>query len=542
MALLLAAAACSKSNATATEPPKTAAAAQPNPRPPACVMVTAAEMSSLVGTTLVAEGDRGSGTTTCRYKPADRSLPYVELEVDWGNGAVALTSVGMLSRLEPGIADRLAGLGDQASVIGPRLMIRTGEDLVSLTLMGVEDTVAAAKRIVALMRPRMGPSAQVKAPGAGDSQPDEAARKAGQLVSGRLAGRADRHNPAKGRSSAASPDEAVFAAATGPAIRVPLVAGLTLVGAEHEPERGDYEPIVTVGEVTADAVSTVFSATLPEGTRVAVERALRREDLRQARRYRSWYEPTDPKTFAGATSFGLSSAVLSDLKTRGQADVARIASDTSSLAAIASLVAGKATIVEHRGLLRRVEPHAVAFPVLLNDEPVMLHAIHARGTFDDATADYHILDDPDNPILLRIAGGSTGRIVRITFPVTGATPIEEKLKQRSRVALHGIYFDFGQATIRPESEPVLREIATALSHNPGWKIAIEGHTDNIGGDAINLDLSRRRAEAVKQALVERYRVAESNLTSTGLGASRPADANDTLAGRARNRRVELVRQ
>jgi outer membrane protein OmpA-like peptidoglycan-associated protein len=289
-------------------------------------------------------------------------------------------------------------------------------------------------------------------------------------------------------------------------------------------------------------VSTMFSANLPEGSRFQIERAVRRADLRQARGFRSWYEQDDPKTFDGATSFSVSLAVLDDLRTKGQAEIVRMNPDLNPLAAIATIVAGKANVAEHRGTLKRVEPHAVAFPVLLNDEPVQLHAIHARGVFDDATIDFHVLDDPDNPLLLRIAGGSSGRIVRISLPMPSATPIEEKLKNDSRVELHGIYFDFGEATIRPESEPVLREIAAALAHNPDWTISIEGHTDNIGGDATNLELSRRRANAVKQALVDRYRIAAPHLATTGFGASRPADSNDTLSGRARNRRVELVRQ
>jgi outer membrane protein OmpA-like peptidoglycan-associated protein len=542
VALLLTVAACS--NKESAQQPAKAAAAEQDTKRTACAMVTAAEMSSIIGTAVAAEDE---GTATCRYKPAERTLPYVELGIDWGSGAVAMASFGALSRLEPGIADPLAGLGDQASAIGPGLMIRTGDDLVKLTIMGVEDNVAAARRIIALMRPRMGPSAQAKAGGAGDSGSDEA-EKAGALVSSLLNGLADRHEgKANGGDRAeehadAPIDDAVFAAAAGQPIRVPLVAGLTLVAAEHEPRRGDYEPIVTVSQTAADSVTTVFSANLPEGTRATVARVLRREDLRQARGFRSWYVEGDPATFAGATSFSLSTAVLTDLKTKGEAEIVRMNPSRNTLTMITSELAGSANVAEQRGALKRVEPHAVAFPVLLNDEPVTLHAIHARGTFDDGTIDFHLLDDPDNPILLRLAGGSTGRIVRITFPAQNATPIEARLKKEVRVELHGIYFDLGKTTIRPESEAVLREIATALSHNPGWKITIVGHTDNIGDDAANLDLSRRRADAVKQALVERYRVSASNLTTAGFGASRPAVSNDTLSGRARNRRVELVRQ
>ena len=70
---------------------------------------------------------------------------------------------------------------------------------------------------------------------------------------------------------------------------------------------------------------------------------------------------------------------------------------------------------------------------------------------------------------------------------------------------------------------------------------MEGHTDSLGGDAPNLDLSRRRAAAVKQALASGYGIDAGRLQTAGFGASRPKESNDTLEGRARNRRVELVR-
>ena len=116
------------------------------------------------------------------------------------------------------------------------------------------------------------------------------------------------------------------------------------------------------------------------------------------------------------------------------------------------------------------------------------------------------------------------------------------MKQTGQAEVYGIYFDFASDKIKPESEPVLREIADALNHNPTWKLRVEGHTDNIGGDDYNLDLSQRRAEAVKLALVTRYHIAAERLTPKGFGATRPKEPNDTLAGRARNRRVELVRE
>lgn len=88
---------------------------------------------------------------------------------------------------------------------------------------------------------------------------------------------------------------------------------------------------------------------------------------------------------------------------------------------------------------------------------------------------------------------------------------------------------------------VLHTIADVMKKNPEWSLTVEGHTDNIGGAAANQDLSARRAAAVRAALIP-LGVAETRLVTSGFGSSVPRDTNATLAGRARNRRVELTRQ
>jgi outer membrane protein OmpA-like peptidoglycan-associated protein len=128
----------------------------------------------------------------------------------------------------------------------------------------------------------------------------------------------------------------------------------------------------------------------------------------------------------------------------------------------------------------------------------------------------------------------------VSFPTVG--DIEKHLAAERRVDVYGIYFDFASDRIRAESEPVLGEIAKALADHLDWELDLDGHTDNIGGADPNLDLSVRRAAAVRQALVSRYGIAGTRLTTHGFGASRPKATNDTLEGRARNRRVELVRK
>jgi outer membrane protein OmpA-like peptidoglycan-associated protein len=123
-----------------------------------------------------------------------------------------------------------------------------------------------------------------------------------------------------------------------------------------------------------------------------------------------------------------------------------------------------------------------------------------------------------------------------------AKQIEQQLAEKKPVQIYGIYFDFASAIIRPESEVVLGEIADILQRNPDWTLNVDGHTDNIGGVAFNQQLSEQRAAAVKDALVTRYHIAPNRLLTRGYGLTRPVESNDTLGGRARNRRVELMRQ
>ena len=123
-----------------------------------------------------------------------------------------------------------------------------------------------------------------------------------------------------------------------------------------------------------------------------------------------------------------------------------------------------------------------------------------------------------------------------------AERIERELNDEGRAIVYGIYFDFASDRLKPESQPVLADIATVMKQHPTWSLAVEGHTDNIGGDTYNLDLSKRRSAAVKQALVSDYQIAANRLDPSGYGASRPKDTNSTIEGRARNRRVELVKR
>lgn len=122
-----------------------------------------------------------------------------------------------------------------------------------------------------------------------------------------------------------------------------------------------------------------------------------------------------------------------------------------------------------------------------------------------------------------------------------ADEMAQQLASSGKVTLYGILFDTAKSDIKPESNAVVDEVASLLNKNPGLKLRIEGHTDNVGAKAANLALSRGRAAAIKAALVSRG-IAADRLTSEGFGDSKPAADNSTENGRSRNRRVELVKQ
>jgi len=123
----------------------------------------------------------------------------------------------------------------------------------------------------------------------------------------------------------------------------------------------------------------------------------------------------------------------------------------------------------------------------------------------------------------------------------GGSVLYDRLAADGRVATQGILFAVDSDRLRPESTPTLEEIGRMLKDHPELRLAIEGHTDADGDDDYNLDLSKRRAAAVKKFIVAEYQIDESRLETAGFGESRPAADNGTPEGKQQNRRVELVR-
>jgi len=123
-----------------------------------------------------------------------------------------------------------------------------------------------------------------------------------------------------------------------------------------------------------------------------------------------------------------------------------------------------------------------------------------------------------------------------------ADGLDKGLSADGKVALYGIFFDTGKADIKPESTPQLEEMAKLLTHAPKLQVFIVGHTDNQGGVDGNLALSLRRAQAVVATLVKDYKIDTARLSARGVANFSPLASNDADAGRAKNRRVELVAQ
>jgi outer membrane protein OmpA-like peptidoglycan-associated protein len=123
-----------------------------------------------------------------------------------------------------------------------------------------------------------------------------------------------------------------------------------------------------------------------------------------------------------------------------------------------------------------------------------------------------------------------------------AAALASDIDKTGHSAVYGIYFDTAKADVKPESDAALKEIAKMLSQNAQLKLLVVGHTDSAGALASNMDLSKRRADAVVQALTSKYGVAPARLTAQGAGPLAPVASNQTEPGRAKNRRVELVAQ
>lgn len=170
--------------------------------------------------------------------------------------------------------------------------------------------------------------------------------------------------------------------------------------------------------------------------------------------------------------------------------------------------------------------------------------INDRKVFDIPRA--ITIRDTMNQVYFKLEGSNykeeeIGLFISNLKIATGLPDTRHKLLDEGKFSTTGILFDVNTSTIRSESNGVLKEIADAIKSRPDIRIRIVGHTDSDGSDAANLQLSQKRAEAVKQALIEVFNVSEEALLTDGKGETQPVGDNKTREGKAQNRRVEFIK-
>ena len=210
-------------------------------------------------------------------------------------------------------------------------------------------------------------------------------------------------------------------------------------------------------------------------------------------------------------------------------------------------VEGKFTFITYGIANRKEEPAPVA--VLRNYENAI---VAAGGKILNTMANYWVngrISKDGQEVWVEAERGNGAIWLRIVekkgmqqFIVADAAAMGGDLKSTGHVAVYGIYFDTSKSEVKPDSKPALEEIAKLLKQTPALKLKVVGHTDMTGNLDANMKLSQARGEAVVQALVSQHGIAASRLKGHGIGPLCPVASNDTEEGKAKNRRVELVKE
>jgi outer membrane protein OmpA-like peptidoglycan-associated protein len=326
--------------------------------------------------------------------------------------------------------------------------------------------------------------------------------------------------------------------------RISLVPGLKLISVMRS-AAGERDSVVTIDSYDATrGVNYAWDATQrsPGGDveRAQFSRFVHSADLARATRLHTVYWSGDHTDYRGYTAWSLSTAVYDQLAATGEAAFSVIDKADENNGRVALPGGGTLRL---KGTLRTTAPIAEHFPLIIDGRRVVVPARRLRGDFNGSEhqrrLDLWVLADREHPLLLKtVNGGDTLQLVRVE---QSAISIPQRLLASCRYELPGAYFDFATAHLAPRADDVLAKVAEVLTQQPAWQFVIEGHTDNVGGDASNLELSRARAQAVRDRLVNQHGITSARLAIAGFGETRPRESNDTVEGRARNRRVELVR-
>lgn len=293
----------------------------------------------------------------------------------------------------------------------------------------------------------------------------------------------------------------------------------------------DAEARVTFTNVNDNTIRIDYSSTRG----LFVKREISVADREFAKTYVLGYSAKMPQAIPRATSLGISSTALLELRNTGHTQL-RIVYDEKM-----SALDGKLT----------VKQKGIKIPLIIENQIQDVSVIQATGTFGSGTksgtGEFFFADVKENPLLIQSTiqfsweqEPRVERIVRVTAGASMKSAMEQSLATVRKYDVYGIHFDFDKATLRPSAKALIKDIALTLKNNPNWTLQINGHTDSIGTPDYNLKLSAQRADSVAKAIVKEG-IKADRLTTSGFGATKPKDDNATLQGRALNRRVELLR-
>ena len=383
-----------------------------------------------------------------------------------------------------------------------------------------------------------------------------------------------------------------------PPVRIPLRVSLQIDDVGTDRTLGDFESVYKIDKMTAQAIHIKAAQQYPKGqgfarflgggssnskadevNKIDCSRTVLMKDLEDSTETDSYFcRAGRNELHAGTTAMLFSKKTFGELKEKGQStfilhedplnavfksfkavmttpDNDKAAEDAAAANLLKKMMnfapggpgADPADTPPIPCTLHREGPDVI-FPVMVNGEPTQVPAmkVTCKPEGSEREGQLLVLDDAEDPLILAAgstAGGHT-QITHISWDQSkqNQSELAQELEKDGRAKVYDLYFDFRSDVLRPESDKVLTEIAQVMKQHPDWTLGVEGNTDNIGGDQYNLDLSQRRAAAVKNALVKQYRISQQRLATAGFGASHPIDTNETIEGRARNRRVELVRK
>jgi outer membrane protein OmpA-like peptidoglycan-associated protein len=349
------------------------------------------------------------------------------------------------------------------------------------------------------------------------------------MVLGRLTAEVTGTGECAARVMTAPPAREVAAAPDSTSTGLRIESGLRITLSVAKPD-GDYETFLNVASVDEEGFD--LRAHWPSLKKTATRRMLW-DDMARAPCFALNLTGESAVRGPGLTWLFLSRTLLAELKAAGEVQFGLANENLSD----------SNRFVTYMGTLYNVGSDSLA--LVLDDSLVHMPVIVARAEVRHGDAEHrvelHFLDDPSLPLVVQMCClRSSDRVVRIER--VGAERIARALSETGQVTVYGIYFDFGSAVPAAGSESVLDEIAEVMRTHPDWRLRVVGHTDGIGEAAANLELSRSRAAAVRSALIERVGAdAADRLDTAGFGEGRPRADNETLEGRAANRRVELIR-